>query len=182
MKRIAVLAVMLAVLAPSPALAHGTGGSSGGSGISLPLLLGGIALAAAALATRGKIVAAGACAVFAVGVALAGASLFAGGGNGSSRPDVHIAVVQPADGDTVPAGQPITIQVNVDGPLATGPQDSDGGHLHLSVDGQLQQMPYTASAEVTLELGRHDVTVEYVDNEHLSYDPRIENSIEVEAR
>lgn len=182
MKRIAVLAVMVAVLAPSPALAHGTGGSSGGSGISLPLLLGGIALAAAALATRGKIVAAGTWAAVAVGVALAGASLFAGGGNGSSRPDVHIAVVEPADGDTVAAGEPITIRVNVDGSLATGPQDSDGGHLHLSVDGQLQQMPYTASSEVTLEPGRHDVTVEYVDNEHLSYDPRIQDSIEVEAR
>lgn len=181
MKRVAVLAVTVSVLAPSPALAHGTGGSSGGSGISLPLLLVGVALVAGGYAARSKLPGPVAWGAVAVGVALGVGSFFAGG-NGGERPDVHIAIARPAAGATVSAGEPVEVRVEVDGDLATDASDKTGGHLHLFVDGELQQMPYAATGEVTLEPGPHTLTVEYVDNEHLSYDPSIQDSVDVTAR
>lgn len=179
MKRLAGAVVLVTVLMPSPALAH-TANDGGGSGVSLPLLIAGAAVLVVALAARAKLPTVGVWSALAAGVALIVGSLFVGGDDGG-RPDVHVAVTAPADGATVTAGEPVTVQVDVDGPLAKGPEDPDGGHLHLSIDGKLQQMPYAVNANVTLEPGSHTLTVEYVDHEHLSYDPPIAHTIDVEA-
>lgn len=95
--------------------------------------------------------------------------------------NVNLSVVEPAAGTTVPAGEPITVQVALDGgPLATSPEE-DGGHLHLAVDGDLIQMQYADETEVELDPGRHTLTVEYVDNLHVPFDPAIEETVEVVA-
>lgn len=182
MRRGGLSALLFVALDGSTALAHGGGTSSGGSGVSLRLLLVGVALLAGGFATRGKLANARASwGLVAAGGALAVASLFVGGDGGRARPDVHLSVVEPAAGSTVPAGQPVTVAVRLDGPIASGPGDTGGGHLHLSVDGALQQMPYASQTNVTLDPGDHTITVEYVDNQHLSYDPPIQHSVEVTA-
>lgn len=162
-------------------LAHGGGGSGGGWAV--PALLAGVALVAAGLSRRSRegtkewtvwsLVALGV--VVAVGGILVSA-------NTGKRADVHLAVVEPAGGTTVPADTPVKVRVTVDGELATGPEDRTGGHLHVAVDGKLEQMPYGTDLEVRLPPGPHTVTVEYVDNRHVSYKPKVEQSIALTAR
>lgn len=169
----------LAVLSAPPALAHGA--SADGGRVSVPLLVGGgVATAGAVVlvARRGRPLAVGG--LLAVGVVLFAASLL-GSGGGDDRPDVHMLLVEPAPGARVPAGAPTTVRVSIaEGALATGPED-DGGHLHLYVDGKLQQMPYSTDAQVTLTPGPHTLTVEYVDSRHVSYRPPIQQTVEVTA-
>lgn len=181
MRAAVVIALLLLALDPSRAVAHGAGGGDGDVR-SFLLLFGGGALVLAGLAMRARekhLVVSAAPIVAGVGLVL-GSFVFTG--SDSERPDVHISITAPAEGATVPAGRPVPVVVAVDGPIASGPEDREGGHLHLSVDGKLQQMPYSKSAEVTLTPGRHTVTVEYVDNKHLSYDPPIEHTVEVGAQ
>jgi hypothetical protein len=162
-------------------LAHG-GGGGGNSGWVVPALLVGAAIVGAGLARRGKegVGRWTAPALVVLGVVVAvGGILYSS--RGTSRPDVHIVVIEPAAGATVPADTPVKVRVAVDTELATGPEDRSGGHLHLAVDGKLEQMPYGTELEVRLPPGRHVVTVEYVDNRHLSYKPKIEHTIELTA-
>jgi hypothetical protein len=99
-----------------------------------------------------------------------------------SGPDATVSFVEPRPGSEVAANEPVTVRVRVDGgELATSPTDPEGGHLHLYVDGRLQQMPYSTTAEIVLPSGEHRLRVEYVDNQHLSYDPEIATSVEVVA-
>jgi hypothetical protein len=101
---------------------------------------------------------------------------------GEEPPGTRVDIVEPANGEDVPASDPITVSVRLDGgAIATSPQDQEGGHLHLYVDGNLQQMPYSTEAQVTLERGPHEIRVEYVDHQHVSFDPPIEASIRVSA-
>ncbi len=105
------------------------------------------------------------------------------GGSTGARPEASVAVVEPGTGASVPAGQPVTVTAALEGGrLATSPQDNEGGHLHLYVDRKLQQMPYSTEATVTLEPGRHELTVEYVDARHVSFDPPVDDTVEVTAR
>lgn len=95
--------------------------------------------------------------------------------------DATISFVSPTDGATVPAEQPITIEVDLEGgDLATSASDS-GGHLHIYVDGSVISMPSSLTTEVTLEPGDHELKVEYVDLEHASFDPAVEETITVTA-
>lgn len=100
----------------------------------------------------------------------------------ASSPDATVSFVRPRAGTEVPANQPVSIQVRVEGgEVATSPTDLEGGHLHLYVDGRLQQMPYSDTTEIQLPPGEHRLRVEYVDNTHRSFDPEIATSVEVEA-
>lgn len=47
---------------------------------------------------------------------------------------------------------------------------------------KLQQMPSSTTMEVTFEPGTHDLTVEYVDLQQVSFDPPVEDTIKVDAR
>jgi len=73
------------------------------------------------------------------------------------------------------------VRVRVDGPLAMGPADRSGGHLHLFVDGEVQPMTYADRSELTVVPGRHRITVEYVDSRHRSYEPPVEETVVVVA-
>jgi hypothetical protein len=101
---------------------------------------------------------------------------------GSRAPDVTLSIVRPQPGERVPAGTPVEVEVALTGgEIATSPADHEGGHLHLYVDEQLQQMPYSKVAEVELDSGPHTLRVEYVDHQHGSFDPEIDATIEVTA-
>ena len=184
--RLALVAVVMLTL-PAPALAHiGGGGEQGASVWNFVLLAAGISLAGGGLALRAR----GAPArtvssvlvVAGLALALVGLVSDIGGGTGA-RPEATVTVVAPGAGASVPAGQPVTVTAALEGArLATSPQDTEGGHLHLYVDRKLQQMPYSNEATVTLEPGRHELTVEYVDARHVSYDPPVDDTVEVTAR
>ena len=148
------------------------------------LLVAGIALAAGGLAVRARAGGKGPSSAILIigGVGLAVIGLVADIG-GSNRPEARVAVVEPEMAAIVPAGQPVKVSAALEGArLATSPQDTEGGHLHLYVDRKLQQMPYSTEAEITLEPGRHELTVEYVDARHVSYDPPIDDAVVVTAR
>ena len=183
--RYLLVAAILLVL-PTPAYAHiGGGGEQGASAWNFVLLLAGIALATGGLTVRGRSGRKGPSSVLivgGVGLALAGLVADIGGGTGD-RPEARVAVVEPEVASIVLAGQPVTVRAALEGArLATSPQDTGGGHLHLYVDRKLQQMPYATEAEITLEPGRHELTVEYVDARHVSYDPPIDDTVVVTAR
>jgi hypothetical protein len=100
-----------------------------------------------------------------------------------SRPaGVSLVISTPKTGDTVAAGSPVEIEISLDGAsIARSASDSGKGHLHIYVDGTLQQMPFATSSKVTLSAGSHEVLVEYVDPQHVSYDPPIQTAVQVEA-
>jgi hypothetical protein len=102
-----------------------------------------------------------------------------GGGANSAA---VVSIVQPSNGAQVPAGSPVLLRVALqNGSIATSATDQSGGHLHLYVDGQLQQMPYSNQALVNLQPGPHNLRVEYVDNRHVSFDPPIAATVTVTA-
>jgi hypothetical protein len=94
-----------------------------------------------------------------------------------------VRIVEPNPGDTVAANDRVPLEVVLSGaPLATSASADEGGHLHVYVDGELVDMPTTLEPEVEMEPGRHTLTVEYVDNEHKRFDPRVTDQIEIRAR
>lgn len=117
--------------------------------------------------------------LFAAGALLAAASFIVPGLGGGT--DVTVGFASPQDDDTVPAGEPVTIEVDLEGgELATSASDA-GGHLHIFVDGSVISMPSTTTTEVDLEPGEHELRVEYVDFGHASYDPPVQETITVTA-
>ena len=179
--RIAGLAAVFTLL-PRPASAHAVGP---GAGVEIELLVVAAVVSVVGIArlssseSRPWV----AWAIIAVGLALGALSVALPRLGGPARPDATVAIVAPRDSTTVPAGEPIELRVDVvGGSIARSPTDADKGHLHLYLDGELRQMPYSATAEVTLTPGVHDITVEYVDPQHLSYQPPIVATVEVEAR
>lgn len=100
-----------------------------------------------------------------------------------SAGDVTLRITAPADGDVVGAGEKVRIEAVVRGaPLAPDASSTDGGHLHVFVDGLLQEMVYRTGTEVALAEGEHEIIVEYTDARHLSFDPRVMDTVTVEAR
>lgn len=117
--------------------------------------------------------------LFAAGALLASASFIVPDLGGDT--DATVGFASPQDGDTVPAGEPVTIEVDLEGgELATSASDA-GGHLHIFVDGSVISMPSTTTTEVDLEPGEHELRVEYVDFGHASYDPPVQETITVTA-
>lgn len=114
---------------------------------------------------------------------VAGAFLIPRAGDDTRTSNAVVEIVQPGEGERVAAGEPVTVRVALrNGKLARTPESETGGHLHLYVDGKLQQMPYSKQMEVELEPGVHELTVEYVDAQHLSFDPPVQRTVEVTAR
>ena len=100
-----------------------------------------------------------------------------------SRPsNVSLEIVSPTSGERLPAGRPVEIDVALSGAtVARSASDTGKGHLHIYVDNQLQQMPYSTSTTVRLKPGSHRLTVEYVDPQHVSYSPPIATSTRVDV-
>jgi hypothetical protein len=91
-----------------------------------------------------------------------------------ASPDVHIAIEEPADGATVPAGE-VAIRVALSGATLASSSDasSGAGHLHVLVDGEVVSMTGTLVTRVTLEPGAHTVEAEYVSADHRPLSPRV---------
>ncbi|HEX2031046.1 MAG TPA: hypothetical protein VHL78_06570 [Actinomycetota bacterium] len=64
--------------------------------------------------------------------------------------------------------------------VARSPTDHGGGR-HVYVNGELHQMPYSMRTEVTLERGRNDLRVEYVDHLHRTLRPAVAAEVTVVA-
>lgn len=162
-------------------LAHvSTTGGGGGGGVNPVLILGGLALVAMGLGLRARRVDSGMPWWVFVG---AGVALVVPGFviAGEKQPEVTLTLLAPDPGSSVRPDQPIPVSVDVEGgKVAASPTDS-GGHLHLSVDGALEQMPYGTTAEVRLPRGTHTLRVEYVDDKHKSYDPPIAVEVRLHA-
>lgn len=179
MKRAVGLALVLVALLAEPALANGVHAGTGPSSLLLAaaavLLVGGIwSIIRKRAGPLGWL-------AVAVGAAV-GVLAFVLPGGQQAAPQVDVTIVRPVVGSDVPAGEPVTVKVRLFGAqIATSPTDTDGGHLHLYVDGELQQMPYSTTAEVELGPGSHTLRVEYVDNQHRSFDPEIDATIDVVA-
>jgi hypothetical protein len=117
------------------------------------------------------------------GLAL-GAGSFIVSGPTSSAEGIDLSITSPADGDAVPAGAPVKIEVDLRGASLTRSQDSSNptaGHLHVFVDDKLDSMPTGAQPTIELDPGEHTVVVEFVDSRHVSYSPRVTDAIEVRA-
>jgi hypothetical protein len=105
-----------------------------------------------------------------VGVALFGLGLVVDAGPGPTASNAIVNVVQPRGRSRGPwrsAGRG-GCRAGERGDRAST-SDTSGGHLHLYVDGQLQQMPYSLDARIRLDPGRHEIRVEYV--RHVSFSP-----------
>lgn len=178
--RIAGLAAVFTLI-PRPASAHAVGP---GAGVEIELLVVAavVSLVGIARLSSSESRQWAAWAIIAAGLALGALSVALPRLGGPARPDATVAIVAPRDGTTVPAGEPVELRVEVmGGSVARSPADAEKGHLHLYLDGALRRMPYSTTAEVTLTPGAHDLTVEYVDPRHVSYDPPIAATVEVEA-
>ena len=95
--------------------------------------------------------------------------------------DAEVGFASPRNGATVPANEPLEIQIDLEGGELAASNSSSGGHLHIFVDGSVISMPSTTTAEVTLEPGEHELRVEYVDIQHAAYDPPVQETISVTA-
>jgi hypothetical protein len=172
----------LLVFVPTPAYAHAVGS---GAGVEIELLLVAVAVLFLGFRLRSAANAKPAAPWVAIGAGVALAILaFAlpQVTQSSKSSDASLRIVSPTDGAELAAGKPVAIEVDVrGGTVATSPTDTGKGHLHIYVDGELQQMPFSTSAEVRLPAGEHDITVEYVDADHVSFDPSVQASVTVEV-
>lgn len=174
-------------MVPRPALAHTVGGDSGVN-FEIELLALGAVLVAGALAYRARTSAnpIASSLVIGLGAALVVTSFIVPGNGDANAPapatDAIVSVVRPKPGAKVPAREPIMVEAALTGgEIADDPLTAEGGHLHVFVDGVLQEMVFSTSTEVKLTPGRHTITVEYTDPQHRSFDPPVSDSIEVIA-
>jgi hypothetical protein len=179
-RRGAALAAIL-LLVPAPAYAHAVGP---GSGVELELLLvAGVVLVGGfkLRSTPGRFAAGNILITLgALGVAAA----LVVPSFGSSEPkstSARIAIVSPSNGEEVEAGT-VDVQVDVKNATVAESADAEGGHIHIFVDEEMVSMPYTTDSTVDLKPGEHSITVEYVDTEHMSFDPPVTATVTVEAR
>jgi hypothetical protein len=100
---------------------------------------------------------------------------------------VVVTIAEPKDGATVPAGEELLLQVELEGgelvDESTG-TDPTKGHLHIYVDGALTTMPSVVNPPVSGDLlgeGEHEITVEFTRADHRSFEPRVTTEITVVA-
>jgi hypothetical protein len=132
--------------------------------------------------------------VLLVGALAVGAGSFAVGGSDehtgtegtTAAPEgLGVTITSPADGDTVPAGEPVVVEVEVTGGELTSDTESEDptqGHLHIFVDGSVISMPSTTTNEVELEPGDRTIAVEFTTADHRSFEPPIQDEIDVTAQ
>ena len=96
---------------------------------------------------------------------------------------VWVVIQEPKPGVPVPANKEFAVEAAVNGAqLASCNSCSDGGHLHVNVDGETIAMTTAKEPKVKLEEGEHTLTVELVDEKHVPYDPPVKDSIDVVAQ
>lgn len=98
---------------------------------------------------------------------------------GGASPDgASVTILSPADGDTVPASEPVEITYEVD---PGGLPADQLGDMHVYVDDELQSMQTTDVLELELKPGTYKVGVEAAQPNHASFDPMILDEIELTA-
>ena len=97
---------------------------------------------------------------------------------GVSPEDASVTILSPADGDTVPANEPVEITYEVD---PGGLPADQLGDMHVYVDDELQSMQTTEVLEVELKPGTYVVGVEAAQPNHASFDPMVLDEIELTA-
>jgi hypothetical protein len=167
-------------LLPAPAYAHAVG-PGGGVEIELLLVAGAVLVFGYTLRSSENAKPWMPWAVIVAGFGLAVLSFALPQLTRPSRPsNVSLDIVSPVPGEELPSGRPVKIDVNLTGAtVARSASATDKGHLHIYVDNQLQQMPFSTSTTVKLKPGEHKLTVEYVDPQHISYSPPIQSSTQV---
>jgi hypothetical protein len=114
--------------------------------------------------------------LIAAGIAIGtGSFALSDGDGGSSHDHPVVSVVSPQEGQEVSAGEPLTVEAQVEG-------DDGSGHIHIFVNGAMAAMADGMTGEVTLDPGRHMIMVEYVGADHASYADRIVDEVGVTAR
>ena len=97
--------------------------------------------------------------------------------------NAEVAIVMPEDQAELVEDEPVTVKVDLaNGTIARSASAATGGHMHLYVDGKLQSMPYSLEAKVKFDRGEHTLRVEYVDAQHLSYEPPVSDEVTVTVR
>jgi hypothetical protein len=153
-------------------LAHTGGDASAGPAIEFLVLGAAAIITAVALFLQKNVHRAAPPVLLLIGIA---AVVGAFATSGSETHAARVTIVEPKPGDEVPAGEPVELQIRViDQP--------EGSHVHVFVDGALEQMPSGLTAAIILEEGPHEVSVELTDAEHGSLEPRVTDSIELVAR
>jgi hypothetical protein len=119
-----------------------------------------------------------------VGLA-AGCSGESGGGTPNSAPRPAstgtLTIIEPTPG-TVVSTDTIHVKVKVDGAtildnpgiVAVKP---DQGHIHVSLDGQPQNMLYGDETDVAVTPGRHLLEVEFVAGDHIRFNPAVKQAV-----
>jgi hypothetical protein len=71
----------------------------------------------------------------------------------------------------------------IGGKLASSPTATDGGHLHILLDGAVtsNMTPTTTPKVQGLEPGDHELAVEFVGPDHISFQPKVIDRIEITA-
>jgi hypothetical protein len=154
-------------------------GPAGGVEIELLLVAGVILVYGFLVRSRGEVTRSGWMVPIVAGVVLGAASFalpqLTGG---PSSTNAHIQIVSPEDGAKLPAG-PIQVDVKVTGQkVASGPSEA-GGHIHIYIDGELDQMPYNTTTEIVLKPGEHEITAELVDANHAAFSPPVRDTVSV---
>lgn len=122
-------------------------------------------------------------AIVLLAVALGSGAFFLGGSSSPAATGVSVVVIEPKPGDPVPAGKEFPLEINVSGAqLASSDTASDGGHIHVYVDGQNISMTSSLEPRVKLKEGEHTIMVELVDAKHLPYTPEVRDTIQVVAK
>jgi hypothetical protein len=180
MIRRGLVAGLLLWLLPAPAYAHAVG-PGGGVEIELLLVAGAVLVFGYTLRSSESARPWMPWAVIVAGVGLAALSFALPQLTQPNRPsNISLDILSPSSGEQLPSGRPVEIDVNLTGAtIARSASATDKGHLHIYVDDQLQQMPYSTSTTVRLQPGEHKLTVEYVDPQHISYSPPIQTSTRV---
>lgn len=162
-------------------LAHA--GSAGGIHLETLIIAIALIVLAVVLYFNKNVKTSGSVVLLVLGLAM-GAATFVFAPGPTDVSGVSMAIMSPDDGADVPAGEPIDVEVALQGattqPTATG--DEVVGHIHVFVDGQLLQMPNDTSTELELEPGDHTLAIEFVGDDHRSFEPKVIEQVEVTAR
>jgi len=87
-----------------------------------------------------------------------------------------LEIVEPAAGASIPGGS-VTVRLNLEGAriveTATRDLKPDEGHVHLTVDEQLQSMTFGLEDQVQVSPGTHLLVAEFVAADHAPFNPRV---------
>lgn len=97
---------------------------------------------------------------------------------GPGRPSstATISIVQPVAAGPLASGK-VPVKLGLDGgkvlSAATKDLKPNEGHIHLSLDGKLQEMIYQLDTELQVPPGKHTIEAEFVAGDHAPFNPRV---------